>query len=110
MTPEFANLWSLWYVEGTKIVPAYVASSLDPIALAFWSMGDGGKCGAGFHLNTHAFGPQGAQLLIDILSSNFGLICKLHSRNRIYIPSDQMDLFRTIVSPHFLDGFRYKLI
>jgi hypothetical protein len=52
-----------------------------------------------------------AQLLIDILSSNFvPLTCKLHSRNRIYIPSRQMDLFRTIVSPHFLEGFTLIII
>lgn len=57
ITAEFTNLFNLWYPEGTKIVPASITSELDPVALA-GRMGDGGKCGAGFHLNTNAFGPQ----------------------------------------------------
>jgi len=55
--------------------------------------------GAGVHLNTNAFGPEGAQLLIEALNTNFGLVCKMHSRNRIYIPSKSMPKFKAIVQP-----------
>jgi hypothetical protein len=46
-------------------------------------MGDGGKCGAGFHLNTNAYLTTESTLLINTLKTNFDLNCTLHSRNRI---------------------------
>lgn len=72
-------------------------------------MGDGGKNGKGFHLNTNAYKTSGATMLINALKFNFDLNCSLHSRDRIYIPSKEMNKFRAIVLPHFLEKFKYKL-
>ena len=68
---------------------------------------EGGK---GFHLNTVAFSPSCTKLLLDALKSKFDLNCTIHSRNRIYIPAKEMLKFKQIVTPHFLNKFKYKLI
>jgi hypothetical protein len=41
-------------------------------------MGDGGKCGKGFHLNTNAFLKSETTLLINTLKTNFYLNCTIH--------------------------------
>ena len=69
--PLFTELYNNWYIAGKKTVPANIAFLLDSVALAYWAMGDGGKCGKGFHLNTVAFSPSCTKLLLDALKSNF---------------------------------------
>ena len=106
---EFLELYNLWYINNKKTVPINIDQDLTPIALAFWVMGDGGKCGSGFHFNTNAFGNEGANLLRNALLKNFNLSTSLHSRNRIFIPSSEMNKFRDIVRIHILSGFLYKI-
>ena len=89
-----------------KTVPSNISQLIDPIVLAFWAMGDGGK---GFHLNTVAFSTSGIELLINALKINFDLNCSIHSRNRIYIPVKETYKFRVIVEPNFCEKFKYKL-
>ena len=72
-------------------------------------MGDGGKCGKGFHLNTNVYLMTESALLINTLKTNFDLNCTIHSRNRIYIPAKEMNKFKELVTIHFLEGFKYKL-
>lgn len=83
----FTELHNNWYINNVKILPSNISQLIDPIALAFWAMGDGGKCGKGFHLNTVAFSTLEVKLLIEVLKTNFDLNCSIHSRNRIYIPT-----------------------
>ena len=64
----------------------------------------------GFHLNTIAFSTSEVELLMNALKTNFDLNCFIHSRNRIYIPAKEMLKFKQIVTPHFLNKFKYKLI
>jgi len=90
-------------------VPQNIAEILDPVALAFWCIGDGSKTGPGFHLCTTSFSRAENQLLVDAIKSKFDLNCTIHSNNRIYIPSKEMAKFRTLVEPHFLTEFKYKL-
>ena len=106
----FTELYNNWHIDGEKTVPSNISQLIDPIVLAFWAMGDGGKCGKGFHLNTVAFSTSGVELLISALKINFDLNCYIHSRNRIYIPAKEMLKFKQIVTPHFLNKFKYKLI
>jgi len=60
---KFLELYKIWYINNKKPVPENIDLSLTPIALAFWAMGDGGKCGSGFHFNTNAFGEERANIL-----------------------------------------------
>jgi hypothetical protein len=76
--PIFTDLYNQWYVAGVKTIPLNIASIMDTIVLAFWAMGDGGKCGAGFHLNTNAYLQTDTLLLINTLKTNFYLNCTLH--------------------------------
>ena len=52
--PLFTELYNNWYIAGKKTVPANIAFLLDSVALAYWAMGDGGKCG----------NPEGAILIL----------------------------------------------
>jgi hypothetical protein len=106
---EFLELYNLWYINNKKTVPKDIDLYLTPRVLVFWAMGDGGKCGSGFHFNTNAFGDEGVGTLRNALLKNFNLSSSLHSRNRIFIPSAEMNKFREIVRIHMLPGFLYKL-
>ena len=105
----FTELYNNWYIGNVKTVPSDISQFIDPVALAFWAMGDGGKCGKGFHLNTVAFSTLEIELLIKVLKTNFNLNCSMHSRNRIYIPSKDINNFKGLVSPYFCSKFKYKL-
>ena len=54
------------------------------------------------------------QLLIKILKENFDLNCTYNKRGkdgyRIYIMTDSMDKFRSLVTPYFHESMMYKLI
>jgi hypothetical protein len=108
--PLFTSLHKDWYENKIKVVPSNISQLLNPIALAFWAMGDGGKCGPGFHLNTVAFKKSDIELLVNTMNSNFNINCTIHSRNRIYISSKELPKFKQIVTPYFLTKFKYKLI
>lgn len=105
----FTELYHNWYIGNVKTVPYNIPQLIDPVALAFWAMGDGGKCRKGFHLNTVAFSTLEVELLIKVLKTNFDLNCSMHSRNRIYIPTKDIDKFKGLVSPYFCSKFNYKL-
>jgi len=108
-TNEFLELYNLWYINNKKTVPKDIELNLTSRVLAFWAMGDGGKCRSGFHFNTNAFGDEGANILRNALLKNFDLSTSLHSRNRIFIPRSEMNKFRDIVRIYMLPGFLYKL-
>lgn len=110
INPIFTSLYNDWYKDNIKVVPDSIFDLMDPIVLAFWVMGDGGKCGKGFHLNSTAFTTPEVLLLLKTLNLKFGLDCSIHTRNRIYLPTREMDRFKSIVQPHLLDLFGYKIL
>jgi hypothetical protein len=109
--PLFGTLHELWYPNGTKVIPANIASLLTPIMLAFWLMDDGGWTGPGIHLSTNGFTYTDVVRLSHTLGKVHGLKCTVHSRNRIYIWARSVPKFidREIVSPHIHTSMAYKI-
>jgi hypothetical protein len=74
--------------------------------------GDGHKNKSGFVLNTQSFTLEQAVLLLNVLNIKYGLDCTVrYDRGLpiIYIRSNSMSTFRTLVTPHFHPSMLYKL-
>lgn len=111
--PCFNYYHELFYVDKIKIVPLNIGKLLNSRSLAYWAMDDGSKIESGFHLNTNSFTLSDVQLLIKVLKENFDLNCTYHNKGRnqylIYIRTESMIKFRSLVSPYFHESMMYKL-
>lgn len=111
--PCFSNYYDLFYYNGVKRIPLNINELLTPLGLAYWAMDDGCKHNSGFHLCTDSYTFTEVQLLINVLKENFDLNCTYNKRgkdsHRIYIKSDSMDKFRSLVTPYFHESMMYKL-
>lgn len=110
------NLYrELFYPQGTKIVPANIADHLTPLGLAHWYMQDGSKTtDNGVTFATHCFNEAELQLLIQTLSTKFGLNCTLqkmggNNQKAIYVRRASIPTFIELVSPHIHSSMLYKL-
>lgn len=78
-------------------------------------MDDGSRISNGFHLCTNSYTLSEVELLIKVLKQNLDLNCTYHihkqrkDQYRIYIKSDSINKFRSIVSPYFHESMMYKL-
>lgn len=103
----------LFYFNGIKIVPSNIEKYLTPIGLAYWTMDDGNKQGSGFLLNTHSFTQSEVELLSKILLNKFNLVNTIQiNKNgyRIYIKTQSIVIFKSLVTPYFHSTILYKLI
>lgn len=77
-------------------------------------MDDGCKHNSGFHFCTDSYTFTEVQLLINALNENFDLNCTYNKRGkegyRIYIRTESMANFRSLVTPYFHESMMYKLI
>lgn len=108
----FTQLHELFYVNKVKIVPINIEEILTPVSLAYWAMDDGSKQGKGFHLNTYNYTLEEVQLLSKVLLTKFNLNNSIHSHkngHRIYIKSNSMNTFKSLVFPYFHSSMLYKL-
>ena len=110
--PCFTKLYSLYYPNGVKIVPADIYNLLTPIALAHWIMGDGSKRAKGLVLCTDNFSLQEVVLLVNILILKFDInptIQKEKNYFRIYINEKSLMKIKPFIKPYFVDHFLYKI-
>lgn len=112
--PCFNYYHNLFYENRVKKkIPLNIGNILTGVGLAYWAMDDGVKHGPGFSLCTDSYNLSEVQLLIKVLKGNFDLNCSIHNRGkdqfRIYINSNSINKFRSIVSPHFHPSMTYKL-
>ena len=109
--PCFNEFYSLFYLDGVKVVPDNIGAVLTPCGLAHWIMGDGSKQNHGLHLSVYAFSDKDVQLLMDALTQ-MGLECSIHNHAmgpRIYIPKGSMPRLVELVSPFMVPNMMYKL-
>ena len=74
-------------------------------------MGDAHLHG-GVVLNTHSFSIAEVELLINVLTTKFGLICKIRFHREkplIYISKKSLKLLQVIVKPYFVPSMLYKI-
>jgi hypothetical protein len=100
---------------GRKVVPIDIANLLtEPEGLAAWFMDDGSKRStSGYILCTDCFQDEEVDLLRDMLASNFGIsetsINRKDGNPRLRIKAGSAVQFRSIIEPHIVPSFRYKL-
>jgi hypothetical protein len=84
--PCFTELYSLFYLNGVKIIPEDIYNMLTPIALAHLIMGDGYYVNKGILLCTECYSIQDVVRLMNVLIIRYNLKCTLHkvSYNRGY--------------------------
>lgn len=81
-------------------------------------MDDGAKSsdrskGKGFYFHTEGFTPEEVYLLISMLHYKLNIECSAQKHGgklMIYIKTKSMNTFYNLVSPHFHDSMRYKLV
>lgn len=119
---DLGKLRQTFYPHGKKIVPISIRKLLcDPLSLAVWYMDDGSLDNrARYHFNssfaTYNFSQDNCERLRETLLRNFGIqatIQKSRMRGkvylRLYILAESMERFITLVAPHILPCFAYKI-
>jgi len=109
--PCFTALHTLFYLNGTKVVPSNIAELLTPCGLAHWIMGDGSKHNKGLHLSVYAFSTADVKLLVAALTA-MGLTVTIHSHvsgPRIYVHEASMPHLRSLVVPYMVPSMYYKV-
>lgn len=121
--PIFNKLHDLFYkrvvnpvtgaIRYIKIVPKNIAELLTIEGLAFWIMGDGSVQNVnGLHLSIYAFTAEECKLLVDALTTKWGLNCSVHNTKsgpRIYIDAESMSTIRELLKPHMHPDMYHKI-
>lgn len=111
--PAFSEWHRHFYVDGRKTVPIDIAAVLTPLALAVWLMDDGAADYAGITLQTHNYQCAEVDLLVEVLKQKFGLAVNARENKGhqlIYIHAESVERVATLVHPHLLEQFEYKLV
>jgi hypothetical protein len=98
--------------KGIKIVPDKLDKLLTVRGLAYWYIDDGYKAGNEFVLCTESFSKAENYRLAKILIDNFNISSSVRSYNnkyRLFILSSSRENFITLVKPHIIPFFCYKL-
>ena len=110
--PCLTELYSIFYPNGVKIIPADIYNMLTPIALAHLIMGDGTALKYGLIICTDSYTIQDVVRLMNILIIKYRLECNCYdplTRPRIYIKSKSMPIIREIVKPFMAKAMLYKI-
>lgn len=110
--PIINLLYTLFILDGKKVIKEELFFYLSPAALAFWIMSDGVSNQYGLTICTDGYKLKDVVRLINILKIRYDLDCSIHySRGlpRIYIKANSMDKLRNLVKPHIISFSAYKL-
>jgi len=112
--PVFFFLRDLFFTgpNSGKGISTELFHYLNPQALAYWIMCDGGYSNGGLVLCTDFFKIHEVVMLMNMLMIRYQFKCTLHNANglpRIYISRNSMPNLRSLVEPHMLPSFTYKL-
>lgn len=105
-------LYTLFILDGKKVIKEELFFYLSPAALAFWIMSDGVSNQYGLTICTDGYKLKDVVRLINILKIRYDLDCSIHySRGlpRIYIKANSMDKLRNLVNPYIISFSAYKL-
>jgi hypothetical protein len=121
-TVELTEIYRFFYPNGKKIIPRNIFNLVKaPLTLAIWYMDDGGldwrhKDHYAFTISTDSFQLRKIHLLINLLKENFGVeatvynsLCRGKRYPKIYIGAKGRDKFLSLIKPHVLECFSYKL-
>lgn len=104
-----------FYRNGKKVVPGLIHHWLTPLGLAVWFMDDG-SIKSNQHkaliLNTQCYVDADLKRLQDVLFNKFGIQTKLRKQKegkQIYILSETVEKFVSLIRPFVLPDMEYKL-
>ena len=104
-----------FYGAEGKCIPPLIHKWLSPRALAVWYMDDG-SIKSRYHrtilLNTHAYSSSDLGRLQKALQDRYGVMTTLRKQKdgtQIYVPSDAVDGFLSIIYPYVIESMRYKI-
>ena len=113
---------NLFYWSGKKSVPSTIKElPFSSLSLAVWFMDDGSldyrvKYHYSFSFSTDSFSEPDVRLLQELLFEKFGVksniqmvLCRGKKYTRLYVGKEGRDNFLSIVEPHILSCFDYKL-
>lgn len=103
-------LYDVFYKNNKKIFPYdFLINRLDACGLAFWFMDDGSNhqdiCTQSFTLEEH-------DLMRKLFDEKFGIKINRHADGKLYstyIPVESWDRFVSLIRPHVIPLFDYKL-
>lgn len=112
---QFYFYREVFYPKGKKIIPDNIEKLLTPLSFAVWYMGDGSikskECN-GRIINTHAFLEIEINKVCQILNRKFALQSSIRRQKdglQIYISAKSAEKLITLITPHLLPYFKYKL-
>ena len=108
--PVFTEYFLKFYSTGYKKIPVDI--EIDELALAVWFMDDGNKSRSSFYLNTQQLDLEDQLKLIELLQKKFNIKSSLNRDKqyfRIRIATESASKFRSMISPHILEIFKYKI-
>lgn len=105
----FNKYRDLWYKNGTKEIPRNIV--LTPLALAIWFMDDGYKSKGNYVLCTNGFTINDQKFLQNLLIKlNVNTTIQKHGiYHRLYVRTDSVENFTTLILPYICDSMKYKL-
>ncbi|KKU82935.1 MAG: LAGLIDADG homing endonuclease [Parcubacteria group bacterium GW2011_GWA2_47_8] len=119
---ELTKLHKLFYLNSKKVIPSTIGNMLQTgLSLAVWYMDDGTldyrpKNHTAITLSTDSFPVDGVKKLQQVLERNFGIVSSIHLSlcrgkryPKLYIGAKSRDNFLSLVRPHIVNCFRYKL-
>lgn len=105
----------LFYKDKKKIIPDNIEHLLTPLSFAVWFMGDGSvkskECN-GRIINTHSFTEIDISKVCEVLRNKFFLQVSIRRQKdglQIYISAKSAETLNSLISPHLLPFFNYKL-
>ena len=116
------SLKKKFYQNDKKVIPFDMVELLkEPISLAVWYMDDGTlDKRSKYHFNasvaTYGFSFEGCSILTEVLEKNFGIVASVNRSKmrekiypRLYIKSESMERFVSLVKPFIHPVFNYKI-
>jgi len=82
--PCFDSLYSLFYVNGSKQIPADIANYITPISLTYWLADHGAKHGKGLMLNTNSYEKVQVELLSLVFNQTFGFSSSVNAKLQLH--------------------------
>ncbi len=106
-----------FYQNGKKIIPKLISKLLTPLALAVWFMDDGSTKSnqhKALVIHSQSFSKFDLQRVIKVLEDKFQIKSVLRKRQDgssyvIYLLSETIDKFISLVGEYVLSSMRYKL-
>lgn len=111
--PCFAELRSIFYINGVKTIPEDIYNILTPVALAHMIMGDGSAKSHGLIICTDSYKLTDIVRLMNVLLIKYDIKSNIryHSTTqpRIYIRQQSMPILRKLITPYMEKSMLYKI-